>query len=332
MTSDPDIKKQVESQGEGKGKVEPRLVFVSHSHADRNLAAALGSLVETVFSGVVKAFVSSDPGPTGGIMPGEQWFSQIEGNLRQAEAVWVLATPTSITRPWIYWEAGIGRAICSKGVVVLRAGLAPAQVPSPLNSFQSYDGLDRGEVAQLVSKVANQIGMTLPQVLTEASAKTWVEAAEHHQPLVREDVEEVPTLTPERLDRLDAAIARLEAVSILPATERRARTARQRTADRHIQAGRDMLGSIPHAVHKELEELVEVVEREPSETTFEVTGIDPDGDAVIVATSHGETATMYLHSSQLPLVEDREELPDRTRRLLTEVARVRDEAAGPFAT
>lgn len=194
--------------------VEQRTVFVSHSHADRALASQLQKLVETVFSGVVKVFASSDRGPAGGIMPGgDEWYSQIEANLRGAEAVWVLATPGSITRPWIYWEAGTGRAICPRGLVVLRVGLTGNQVPSPLNNFQSYDGLALESVVELLGKVAHQIGMTLAPVLVDTPVKVWVEAAGKHQP-EQGDEPGVPNLTPERLDRIEAAIARLEAMTM----------------------------------------------------------------------------------------------------------------------
>ena len=138
-------------QGAVARPVPPRSVFVSHSHADRKLASGLQLLIEEAYSGIVTPFVSSDPGPTGGIMPGDEWFVRIGMALRDAEAVWVIATPTAISRPWVYWEAGIGRALCPGGVIVIRVSLSPEEIPSPLSAFQSYDGGDDQDVASLLA-------------------------------------------------------------------------------------------------------------------------------------------------------------------------------------
>lgn len=100
-------------------------VFISHAYSDAKFASALVDLLGDVFSGLLKAFVSSDPSPTGGILPGEEWYARIHEQLQACEAVWVIATPTSITRPWLYWEAGLGKAVCPSGIVVVSlAGLS----------------------------------------------------------------------------------------------------------------------------------------------------------------------------------------------------------------
>ena len=103
------------------GRVPKRLVFISHAHADRNLAQALQRLVRAVFSGVLSR-TRRRPNARSGVQPGEEWYPSIHEQLRRAEAVWVLATPTSVKHPWLYWEAGIGRAVCPNGVTVLRVG------------------------------------------------------------------------------------------------------------------------------------------------------------------------------------------------------------------
>ena len=196
------------------GRVPKRLVFISHAHADRQLAQALLALVRAVFSGVVEPYVSSDPTPGGGIQPGDEWYSAIHERLLRAEAVWVLATPTSITRPWLYWEAGIGRAVCSNGVTVLRVGLEQSEVFSPLNAFQGFDGLNAGDagMGELLNKVAKQIDMMPPAEMVKIEVEKWIATAQSHQP-------DEPTtdggqpLTPEQVDKLATIVSNLELVS-----------------------------------------------------------------------------------------------------------------------
>jgi len=89
-----------------------RLIFLSHAVADRKLADALKAAALAAYSGVVDVFASSDTSVGGGLKPGDEWFATIHEHLQIAEAVWVLATPTSLKHPWLYWEAGIGQAVC----------------------------------------------------------------------------------------------------------------------------------------------------------------------------------------------------------------------------
>lgn len=311
------------SDTSAKGAVESRLIFVSHTHADRDLALALKTLIESVFSGVVKPYISSDPGPAGGIMPGDEWYSQIEANLRHAEAVWVLATPASITRPWIYWESGTGRALCPHGVVVLRVGLSSAQVPSPLMNFQSYDGLSGGGISELVGKVANQIGMKLARILVEDGAKKWLEAAQEHEPL-EDQAEDNPHLTPERLDRLDAAISRIEALTVPNLVRPRRPATRGRSSrEEDFDPERYTTGSAS-SIYRSVGDFIRMIDNAPTDTFFEVTEIDGDRDALVKAHREPVTGKVYLHSSQLPELAPDTAVSERSAEVLRAIVALRD--------
>ncbi len=293
-------------------KLEQRLIFVSHTHADRKLAAEVRTLIEESFSGVVRAYVSSDPTPTGGLQPGDEWYEEIHRQLRAAESVWVMATRTSIERPWIYWEAGIGKAACPGAVVVLRVGLSSNELPSPLSNFQSYDGLvdEDGGVGELLGKVANQIGMNLSPILIKATAERWIKAAKRHKPET-EGQTPSPQLSPEQLDQFGALIARLEAVvdltraappvrparevALPPSRRREAQVAARREADERLArvVGNSTL------IYEKVDRLVETIDGAPSGTTFQFSHIDGDGDARIDATRDSETVHIYLHSEAL---------------------------------
>ena len=207
-----DIKKGVDSSSVKESSRDKRLIFISHTNADSELAAAMKAMLESAYSGYIEPYVSSDPTPAGGIMPGENWFASLHEKLLRAESVWVLATKVSILRPWIYWESGAGMALSPGGVVVVRVGLELDEILSPLDRFQTYDGLDRKETSSLIEKVAAQLGLALDPVLVEHCATKWLEFAKDHKPTKVEEGKEAQ-LSPERVNRLEAVAARLEAVA-----------------------------------------------------------------------------------------------------------------------
>lgn len=302
MVNEPEITKLEQATKVKQGPLQERLIFVSHSHADRELALAVKTLVEAAYSRLVTPFVSSDPGPTGGLMPGNEWFASIEEKLRKAEAVWVLATPLSVTRPWIYWEAGVGRALCPKGVVVVRVGLAEEKVPSPLNTFQSYDGLSSDEMTSLIGKVAAQIGMTLEPVLLEDCSKKWLERAQSHTPVTSEATEQ-PELLPERLDRLDAVVTRLEALesrtSEQSEPESDAAATRPGPDETRERNRRDRLALFgkPQVLYRSVADFVFTIESAPQATIFSATSVDKDGDIPVKGQTEDRFAHIFLVGS-----------------------------------
>jgi hypothetical protein len=52
-------------------------IFLSHSHDDRAIAAALASLIGDLFGDMVGVSYSSDQNAGGGIPPGAQWLPWI---------------------------------------------------------------------------------------------------------------------------------------------------------------------------------------------------------------------------------------------------------------
>ena len=157
---------------DGIEQIEKRSLFLSHAHADRELSTHLQDFVQLVYSGLVETFVSSSP--TAGIGSGEEWFQRIHVELRRAERVWVIATPVSVSHPWIYWEAGVGRALCEGGVTPVCVGISVEELPSPLNQFQAYDALanDGNNLRALAADVAAQMGMDVADVLLQNAMDT----------------------------------------------------------------------------------------------------------------------------------------------------------------
>lgn len=81
------------------------LIFMSHITEEQEIALALKQLIESSFLGMMGVFVSSDPT---GIELGRRWLDQITFALKHCAVEVILASPESVRRPWINFEAGAG--------------------------------------------------------------------------------------------------------------------------------------------------------------------------------------------------------------------------------
>jgi len=78
-------------------------MFVSHVGEEAAVAARLKAALSRDFLGLVDVFVSSD---ADSIAAGEDWLRSIEQALQESSLLVILCSPTSITRPWVNFEAG----------------------------------------------------------------------------------------------------------------------------------------------------------------------------------------------------------------------------------
>jgi hypothetical protein len=345
----------------------PRTVFVSHAVADRKLATSLGHLIEEAFSAILGYYASSDPSPSGGLQPGDEWYAEIHARLRSADSVWVLATTESISHPWLYWEAGIGRALCPHGVVVLRVGVKGADIPSPLSAYQSYDALALGDtgIDTLLGKVANQLGMKLTPALVGDCTERWLAAAKVHTPELGTVGQ---TLGPEQVDRIEGLIGRLEgAVQRIPGLaaapttglttdwfsamaggeartyrsraerrEERATRSAQRLARAATEATRAEEIRRQGAVFKSgkkpgilnsQEQFLEVVNQNPT-LSYSVLPFDSDGDLPIDASDGTTTVRFWLRGEWVDAIDSIVETDGATTRILEDISqRVREDDA-----
>ncbi len=84
-------------------QIEKPVVFVSHASTDNPIVDILKTQIDRVFANGVQVFASSVPGV---IKPGRDWLDEIKSNLEVAKVVIIIITPTSINRPWIWFEVG----------------------------------------------------------------------------------------------------------------------------------------------------------------------------------------------------------------------------------
>ena len=116
---------------------KPKL-FISHAASDADFATALKQEIGKVFANGVEVFSSSSPGA---IPVGTDWLADVEAQLKSAQTVIVLITPTSIERGWVWFELGATWAAGRQGHVKIYplcvAEIDLSNLPSPLDRLQA---------------------------------------------------------------------------------------------------------------------------------------------------------------------------------------------------
>lgn len=128
------------------------VIFISHATTDRPIAEILKAEIDRVFANGVQVFASSVPGI---VKPGVDWLDEIRNNLEKATAVIVLITPTSISRPWIWFEVGAywSRSHIGTGKIypLCAREINQSDLPEPLNRLQALS-LGKGDQIELLFK------------------------------------------------------------------------------------------------------------------------------------------------------------------------------------
>jgi tetratricopeptide (TPR) repeat protein len=143
-------------------------IFVSHTHDDQPIAAALATLVDRLYGKSVQVHYSTKKELAGGIAPGRDWFRWIIDQVRETDVAVIIMTPGSIQKPWVFWEAGAvsGAALSiseDEGrVCPLSFGVKAEQVPSPFARLQIVRGTDMQEMQTFVADLHNRFGSGLP--------------------------------------------------------------------------------------------------------------------------------------------------------------------------
>ena len=134
-------------------------IFLSHINEEAELAGKLKSLLEDALLGGVEVFVSSERKSIG---LGRRWLDAISKNLSSASAYIVLCSPHSVLRPWINFEAGAGFVRDVEVVPACHSGLAPGNLPSPLNFLQAMSLNDAIHLKHLLDMISNKADLRSP--------------------------------------------------------------------------------------------------------------------------------------------------------------------------
>lgn len=136
-------------------------VFVSHTTAESRIAVWLKETLCDLLLNAVEFFVSSD---RSAIVGGDKWLDRIEEELNRASIVLILSSKSSITRPWINFEAG-GAWMAGKRVIpICHSDLTIDSLPAPLSSLQVYDLSKYDDFQSLVDTIASSAELKSPKI------------------------------------------------------------------------------------------------------------------------------------------------------------------------
>jgi hypothetical protein len=141
--------------------VAKAVVFLSHANEEAGVARVLKDAIEAAFLNIAEVFVSTDPRS---LRAGNPWLETIKSRLAEARAMIVLASPTSVRRPWVNWEAGAMWMRDKAIIPMCHSGMTRATLPLPLASMQSLDLLDESHLDELFSVLAGELDCDKPKV------------------------------------------------------------------------------------------------------------------------------------------------------------------------
>ena len=135
------------------------VLFLSHASSDEPIAKVLQDALQEVFAGGVGIFVSSVPG---NIRPGDPWFERIHEALQTSSAAAVLVTPTSMQRPWVWFEIGALWERRERGDVRMYPlcvrEVPKADLPEPLRRLQALSLGEPDDVSEFLSELCKHFG------------------------------------------------------------------------------------------------------------------------------------------------------------------------------
>lgn len=153
----------------------PARVFISHVHEDADFAEAIAAWIEPNLLQGVKCFNSSSRG----IPLGSQWLNEVSAALAGSAVMLVLVSHASLSRRWIYFEAGAGFVRGIPVVPVCIGGMTKLELEPPLNFLQAIELPNLESERRLLALVAEPADLepppmapriVLPTRVTQSSA------------------------------------------------------------------------------------------------------------------------------------------------------------------
>ena len=155
-----------------------RLIFISHSHADAELAAALIKMLRAALDlKQISIRCTSVPGYK--LTAGELTDQILREEVLAVRVFLALVTPASLRSTYVLFELGarwgIGPYVDDKGqkrplLLPVLAGVPPNTVPRPLSNLHLLELTDENELLNLVSQIGDTLGRPL-QKATEYSVE-----------------------------------------------------------------------------------------------------------------------------------------------------------------
>lgn len=141
--------------------MEKPIVFISHVTEEKEVALALKRLVESAFINMMDVFVSSDPRS---LHLGQEWLQKIKFALSNCVVEIIIASPQSVKRPWVNFEAGAGWVRSVPVIPLCHSGMEPSKLPFPLKTFQGATATKDEELRLILPVLAEAINSGVPKI------------------------------------------------------------------------------------------------------------------------------------------------------------------------
>jgi len=137
-------------------------VFISYITEEKPIAHELQCFIEEHFLKRITVFVSSD---IHCIAPGQRWLDTIGNALNQCKVILLICSPSSLTRPWINFEAGCGWIKDIKIIPICHSGQRKDQLPLPFSELQALQLDDENFGKVLLEALSHEFEiLTVPKI------------------------------------------------------------------------------------------------------------------------------------------------------------------------
>ena len=154
---------------------EKPTVFISHIHGEEHTANAVEAALRKALLGAIDIFNSSN---RRSISPGDPWRDRIVNTLQRSTCVLVLASPNSVSSPWVNFEAGGAWVSGTRVIPCCTGGMKPSSLPTPLSHLQGISLDNTDGLSSLVRQLAELSGLDFPSefdftTATKSIVETW---------------------------------------------------------------------------------------------------------------------------------------------------------------
>lgn len=150
-------------------------VFISHWSEEKELALAWQTLIKDSMVGKVKAWLSSDRTPGGGVGIGDIWRGRIYEELKEADYVLAIVSPDSLQRPWVPWECGVATGTSlERGLIPIVFSMSLQDLSGPMASYQAYSGEDEDQVREVCQRLAARAELETTPATFQGHVKSYL--------------------------------------------------------------------------------------------------------------------------------------------------------------
>ena len=133
-------------------------LFVSHSHDDRKIAAALVDVIEATMVPRERILCTSHDNPKYREPAGEDVSRYLRDHLTQSSCVIGLLTPNSMKSPWCLFELGGAWALATRTYPLLAGGLSQKDFPAALKGTDAAQLTEAEEIRRVLANVRRALG------------------------------------------------------------------------------------------------------------------------------------------------------------------------------